>query len=193
MGRATIERCASYSLSINRLVRAGVRRGIIGKVAWPYTDGFEVDIAINTVSDGWPHLTLTHFPANDDDEPITYDVGLQWTRPHFGGIRWWFVCPREQDRCGKLFLPNGGRRFLSRKGYRLDYQSQREGKLDRASRRARKLLSRLGGDEFPVKPKWMRWSTFDRLSQEWQEAEHLSDALFVQRAGRILGLNSGGK
>jgi hypothetical protein len=27
------------------------------------------------------------------------------TRPHFGGLRWWFVCPRLNRRVRKLCLP----------------------------------------------------------------------------------------
>src|SRR5262249_21329043 len=89
------------------------------------------------------------------------------TRPHFGGLRWWFVCPHLNRRVRKLYLPLGGRHFWSRRAYELVYASQRETKFDRALRRARKLRLRLGGDpaddEYPDKPPRMRWATYNRL------------------------------
>jgi hypothetical protein len=187
--RPTIEGCASYIMNINKLVRAGLRRGIIGNVTWPYDDGFAVEIEINTMDDGWPHLQVSHLPYTDDDERVRYTIGLQWTHPHFGGVRWWFVCPRTQERCGKLILPNGGQHFRSRKAYRLGYQSQGETRIDRAARRSRKLLARLGGDEAPIKPKWMRWRTFEQLEARWYQAEAEWDLLFAGRAARFLGLS----
>jgi hypothetical protein len=64
---------------------------------------------------------------------------LATTRPPFGGLRWWFVCPHLNRRVRKLYLPLGGRHFWSRHAYELAYASQRETKYDRALRRARKL------------------------------------------------------
>jgi hypothetical protein len=42
------------------------------------------------------------------------------------GLRWWFVCPRENRRVRKLHLALGGRHFWSRRAYELAYASQRE-------------------------------------------------------------------
>jgi hypothetical protein len=87
--------------------------------------------------------------------------------PWFGGQRWWFVCPNENRRVRKLYLPLGARRFRSRGAYRLAYASQRETVHDRAMRRARKLCRRLGDDpmdgHYPEKPPRMRGATYDRL------------------------------
>src|SRR5262249_33650004 len=70
-------------------------------------------------------------------------VYLAPTRPHFGGLRWWFVCPQLNRRVRKLYLPCSGRHFWSRRPYERAYASQRETKFDRALRRARKLRLRL--------------------------------------------------
>jgi hypothetical protein len=76
--------------------------------------------------------------------------------------------PAPDRRVRKLYLPLGGRHFWSRRAYRLAYASQRETVYDRAMRRARKLCLRLGGDpaddEYPHKPKRMRWTTYNRLA-----------------------------
>jgi hypothetical protein len=75
----------------------------------------------------------------------------------------------------QLYLPLGGRHFWSRRAYRLAYASQREGRYDRALRRARKLCLRLGGEpadgERPDKPPRMRWATYDRLIAKLDAAE----------------------
>jgi hypothetical protein len=38
--------------------------------------------------------------------------------------RWWFVCPLENVRVAKLYLPPGARRFASRKAHGLIYKCQ---------------------------------------------------------------------
>jgi hypothetical protein len=49
-------------------------------------------------------------------------VPLVTTRPHFGGVRWWFVDGGERVRC--LYLPSGVDRFRSRRAHGLVYASQ---------------------------------------------------------------------
>ncbi len=52
--------------------------------------------------------------------------------PHFGGVRWWFVCPlvingRLCRRCvQKLYLPPRGRYYGCRHCYNLTYTSSQE-------------------------------------------------------------------
>ena len=58
-------------------------------------------------------------------------VYLAPTRPHFGGLRWWFVCPQLNRRVRKLYLPVGGRHFWSRHAYEPAYASQRETKCSK--------------------------------------------------------------
>lgn len=58
-------------------------------------------------------------------EPITQVITLGRTAPHFGGSRWWFVCPVTGGRVRALYLPPGATRWASRVGHDLRYQSQR--------------------------------------------------------------------
>jgi hypothetical protein len=98
---------------------------------------------------------------------MRYRVWLTTTRPQFGGSRYWFLCPSTGRRAAKLYLPLGGHRFLSRAAYRLGYASQPETIGDRLTRKARKIIRRMGFDpnewEVPPKPKRMRWRTYERL------------------------------
>ena len=56
-------------------------------------------------------------------------VRLQTTRPNFGGVRWWFSCPRMLDgeecgrRVGKLYRPPEDRYFACRRCLDLTYES----------------------------------------------------------------------
>jgi hypothetical protein len=54
-------------------------------------------------------------------------VLLHSTPMRFGGVRWWFSCPRCSARCAKLYRPKGSK-FLCRICHDLTYQSCMEGK-----------------------------------------------------------------
>ena len=94
----------------------------------------------------------------------------------------------------KLYLPNGGWQFWSREAYGLGYACQRETKLDRRMRRARKLHRAIGGDgqaigqEWdPPKPKWMRWRRYERKLTEWRAAGEKANAVCTVEAMRRFG------
>jgi hypothetical protein len=46
--------------------------------------------------------------------------------PHYGGRRWWFICPIKKIRVAKLYLPPGATQFASRKAHDLTYRSVQE-------------------------------------------------------------------
>jgi hypothetical protein len=123
-----------------------------------------------------------------EEVEIDDKIFLATTRPPFGGLRWWFVCPHLNRRVRKLYLPLGGRHFWSRHAYELAYASQRETKFARALRRARKLRLRLGGDptgdEYPDKPPRMRWATYNRLMDRLVAADDVTDERLL--AARLL-------
>src|SRR5262245_740410 len=139
---------------------------------------------------GWLRLRyqMTDYWSGKEIE-IDDKVYLASTRPHFGGLRWWFVCPRRNRKVRKLYLPLGGRHFWSRRPYQLDYASQRETKYDRAIRRARKLYHRLGGDpaddDYPDKPKRMRWTTYNRLMDKLVAADEVTAERLAQYAALL--------
>ncbi len=63
------------------------------------------------------------------EHPIEQVIQLQTTRPNFGGVRWWFSCPRMLDgemcgrRVSKLYRPPGSRYFACRRCLDLTYES----------------------------------------------------------------------
>ena len=192
-GSCTIEGTACYSLSAKAL--KSIPHGVAckGKGSWTWSDGFEVDYELDATSPNCPFLKLTHYDREGGDDPISYEIYLTASVTPFGGKRWWFLCPNWRRRAFKLYLPNGGRRFLCRQAYRLGYACQRETRVDRLMRKARKLHRALGGhgEEIgegwvPPKPKWMRWRTYARKAAAWEAADISADNAWGAGAMRFL-------
>ena len=100
-------------------------------------------------------------------------VNLVATKPHFGGLRWWFRCPRSSRRVRCLHLIGGS--IASRQALGLGYRAQRESAKDQRLRVAQAIDAKLGGNGNllappPTKPKWMRWATYRRLVNERERA-----------------------
>jgi hypothetical protein len=138
--------------------------------------GYEVNLM--RPDQAWMRL---HYRRNG--KPEDYTVRLTTTRPNFGGLRWWFVCPITGIRTAKLYFADGGNWFASRQAYRLGYRSQCESSADRQASRAHSLRRKLGGQAgfdqpFSEKPKGMHWKTYNRICNEIQHLEHMSMACF---------------
>ncbi len=154
---ATVE--DSLVLSVSALVRkralvAGARTA--GSWCWTYEGNNEPHATISYEADlrnrdaAWLRLD---YRANG--EPVDYRIRLDATKPNYGGLRWWFICPlARQDggpprRLAKLYLPPGGRYFGSREGYGLTYTScQESGKFRGLYRR---LAADMGADEESIR------------------------------------------
>jgi hypothetical protein len=82
-------------------------------------------------NDGKPLLGLSYTVKDrwSVEDRVEEVVRLQTTQPNFGGVRWWFSCPRVVDgrecgrRVGKLYRPPGGRYFACRRCLDLTYVS----------------------------------------------------------------------
>lgn len=120
-------------------------------------------------------------------ESVRQVIRLTYTEPHFGGRRWWMICPYRHNRVGKLYMPNGGDRFAGRVAWRLGYQSQRVAHRDRPFEKLFRLQKKLGcsqGWEAGLfRPKGMWHRTFERhLARYWKLDE--------QCAGEMMALMS---
>ena len=173
-GRPVVE--DGLTLDLGRLIGSGhVRPGnhVSGTLTWTNTRtgehvasiGFEACLLGPDRS--WMRLHYTTTRRQDGSKVASdYRAQLETTRPRFGGLRWWFICPLTGRRAAKLHLPNGATRFACRQAYRLAYRSQRETALDRSRSRQARLHRKLGTDydtfsEFvPPRPKWMRRKTY---------------------------------
>lgn len=96
-----------------------------GRSTSPVRCSLEVD------EHGTPLLGLSYAVGVrwNPEHRVEQAVHLQTTRPNFGGVRWWFSCPRTVDgeecgrRVGKLYLPPGGRYFACRQCLDLTHES----------------------------------------------------------------------
>ena len=78
------------------LIRLGARAGCVIRFSHPYRD---LDVECETHIGGpWNDWVRLKYEMRDywTGEPLKIDdkVYLAPTRPHFGGLRWWFVCPQ---------------------------------------------------------------------------------------------------
>jgi hypothetical protein len=116
---------------------------------------------------------------------------------HFGGRQWYFICPHTNRRATVLWMPPGARSFACRQrwGRQVAYASQFLDRDNRAHRGQAKIRSRLcsiGGfdpDEwdFPPKPKWMRWRTYNRAVAKFDRYESILDEGTYALMARLLG------
>ena len=115
-------------------------------------------------------VILSYSWQKNDGETGTldYPVVLQTTFCHYGGVRYWFICPAVGcgKRVAKLYL--GQKYFACRHCCRLVYKSQRETKSDRGYRGAGKIRNKLAWPPGIInppgdKPKGMHWKTYYRL------------------------------
>lgn len=170
-----------YSVRTKQIRKAcGFRPGLVGTI--PFGDGTAIHVR---TSPGYAHV---------NDVPFLLD----YTEPHFGGRRVWFLCRSCGRRCTVVY--GRDRQWGCRHCWRANYPSQKEGRFDRLVRRARWLRRRLGdtvcstpGDHVdfagipPDKPKGMRWRTYSRLTRELERIEYEAARLFNRDMERLLG------
>ena len=121
-------------------------------------------------------------------EEVEQEIRLTYTQPHFGGKRWWMICPYRGHRVGKLYMPQGGDRFASRKAWRLGYNSQRvtdrDAMFERLFRIQKKLGCEQGWGNWITRPKGMHWKTFKRYQDEFEYLDAVCNAEMM----RVVGL-----
>jgi hypothetical protein len=136
-------------------------------------------------TEGWLHIQIDKF-----DQRIT----LSASPCHYGGRKWFFLCPVMNRRASVLWLPRGAQHFASRHAWpgQVAYRSQFMTALDRAYLGMERIKRRLIGDldpqewDLPPKPKWMRWKTYRRFVERIEEYEAALDAGALSRVRRLL-------
>lgn len=136
--KTCVESCLILDVSKISLGEA-LRAGTKGTIRWTdeYTGKSVSAVGFSTFVSciGERLLTLLYRFAGSHHqsvEDISIDIHLTETRPHYGGVRWWFRCPLVDDnipcdrRVAKLYLPPGGRHFGCRTCHNLTYRSCQE-------------------------------------------------------------------
>jgi hypothetical protein len=136
--KTVVEDC--LSLDATRWMREGILRAnalATGTWRWTYANGkgFSVNYAVDTRDPADPFVRLSYswvWPSSPEPQSSDYRVRLTTTRPRFGGLRWWFVCPLIVQgqpcnrRVRKLYLPPAARYFGCRRCHELTYTSCQE-------------------------------------------------------------------
>jgi len=124
-------------------------------------------------------------------ESVEQTIRLVFTVPHYGGRRWWMICPYQHNRVGKLYLPNGGDRFAGRKAWRLGYHIQRVAPRDlpfeALFRLQKKLGCRQGWEAGLYRPKGMWHRTFERHLSRYCELDEICAFEMMGAISRLRG------
>ncbi len=117
-------------------------------------------------------------------------VHLQTTQPNFGGVRWWFTCPRKIDgrgcgrRVGKLYRVPGRRRFACRHCLALTYESCQ--KSHRHDRLFALVAGEASGEAFEAIKRAFSYQTKEARRRREGPSLKLSDA-FQKMLGEAEG------
>lgn len=152
-------------LDLNALIDAGLlvpgarRRG---GISWPRLGGFGDRAEISFHADlidpraAWLVVQYTVIDlVTGRRRHFDYRIRLVTTTPHYGGLRWWFVCPLTARRCARLYLPDGGEIFACRGAACIVCPTTARAGGETSPR---PLATRIV--PFPERPKGMWWRTY---------------------------------
>lgn len=139
---------------------------------WPVEGGEQEAIFKLELGETAGRVELTYAAGPPGQwEPASDSIALEATRPHYGGIRWWFRCGITGRRASKLYLFPGERRFCHRMGLGTapTYLSQRISGFDKVCMRLWSLRQSIPGQGTilaPLKrPPRMHLRTYVKLLQ----------------------------
>ncbi len=154
-----------------------------------------VGIVVDVMDEPYVKLNYT-FTDHDSGEKTDYDYKIQLTTTpcHYGGVRYWFICPLVRNglpcgrRVGTLFLSSGCKYFGCRHCYDLSYESRNECRLGRFGQMGYVLKADRQIEELREKIK--RWTWRGRPTRKVKKLNALEQR--AQRAlsisGELLGL-----
>lgn len=105
-----------------------------------------------------------------NDYPVKDEVRLSKIKTNFGGFRWAFLCPKCGSRRIKLYMKN--RYFRCRECHNLVHSSSQESYMNRLIRKNHKIQDSLDGEGLCIKPKYMRWKTYDRIMDKKEQVDN---------------------
>ena len=185
-------------LDLNHLARRGfvefgANIGVRG-ITWTHSYWGQVARGIISAEMSDPHDAWLRIQIGEAVQRIT----LVSRSRNFGGRQWFFLCPVTGRLATVLWKPPGAARFCSRQawGRQVAYASQFLDRDSRAHHGQSKISSRLCSIgrfnpedwNFPPKPKWMRWKTYNRLEQKFDRYEDTLDSGIESLVTKLDGL-----
>lgn len=175
-------------IAVHALTKETLQNGTQGKGAltWYRADQEYASVAF-TITRRASATACLHLAYCRNGENIAYDIRLMAEACRFGGDRWFAICPATGHKVSKLYLPPGARLFLARRAWRLSYASQNvaSGLSRICNQLQRHLVGKLKSrdPDMPLKPKGMRWTTYNRHCEKLDHLQTAMDAAFLQRFG----------
>lgn len=112
-------------------------------------------------------ITLSY--TYNDKESIRLDISVVCSFPHYGGKRYWFLCPR----CGrKVAFLYGGKYFWCRKCQNLSYPTQQMGFLGRMLEKSKKYEEKVFDNG--RRKRWLHNATFEKYMDKAEYYERIS-------------------
>jgi hypothetical protein len=132
--------------------------------------------------DATPNTTI-HFKYKHNGKDYNYHVKLDRTPCHYGGYRYWYLCPHCGKRTSVLYRAG---LYVCRRCIGANYQTQLNQPLDNIRRKMHKVASKLewhtvGYKEVPKPPKGMHKKTFTRLCGQYQGLEYRENLACMAR------------
>ena len=185
-------------LDLNLLARKGFIKfdGNIGARGISWSNSRQGEIARGVISANMTNPDHTWFRLAIGS--FAQQITLVSRPRHFGGRQWFFLCPATGELATVLWRPPGASKFCSRQawGRQVAYASQFLDRDSRAHHGQSKIHSRLcsigrfNPDDwsFPPKPKWMRWKTYKRHEQKFDQYEEVLDSGIEILVAKLSGL-----
>ncbi|MCZ8181491.1 MAG: hypothetical protein O9322_00820 [Beijerinckiaceae bacterium] len=175
-------------LPVHRLAKLALSQGDYVEGSWGWTrDGESFASITYGIARHSPQEARLRLSYTRDGEAVAYDLRLVAEPCRFGGMRWFAICPATRLKVSKLYLPPGAKRFLARKAWRLAYASQNvaPGFHRLCAQRDRLLARKLKSNDpdFPLKPKGMRRSTYERHLDRLDHLNTAMDLAILHRFG----------
>lgn len=167
VGRPTFD--AMLQVDVRRLARwAGKHPGWKGTLRWEPSGSEARYTLLRDFEHGVGLLTVSW--ATEGRRVVRAPVHLVTTRPRYGGLRWWVLCPGCSRRCAVLAIA-AGTHLACRVCLDLAYQSQRQKPHEREIERSKQLRRRHGGpasvlEPWFEKPPRMHWRTWENMCME---------------------------
>lgn len=172
---------------------APMERHRSGLWQWTWTNGRESSISYEVRLGIGVRL---HYTCNG--KPFDYLVSVVTTPCHFGGVRYWWLCPQCGRRCRILY---GGAVFVCRSCSGAYYETQASKDIAvRIHNELRRLRAKLGAqslssDKLPPKPKHMHWQTYGRIAKrilQLQQGEEIAKMVILYSYGETVGIGKPG-
>jgi len=196
-----LERCClqdGLKLDLNRLIRRGhlLRNAFTTAARITWTSSCWGVVAEGVISASMEGDEAGWFSVRIG-RGLDQRIGLVSRQRHFGGKQWYFGCPITGRLASVLWRPNEASRFASRGawGNRVAYRSQfldRDSRAHHAQAKIRHMLCEPDGLDreewdFPPKPKWMRFRTYERWEARFDRQDAILDQGLATLAARLVG------